>query len=164
MRTRNPLLMSAPVVVNTAVPAGAVILNFDPLSVSMESRDSLAIYGFTGESFTAPACTELVIQDCFFLSSLDLTNCTDVGGVTLSSLSSLATVTCPAALNATGFDCQLSMLDETSVDAICVALAAGTGSNGVLNLANGANYAPSSASAAARTTLTGRGWSLSFNS
>ncbi len=54
-------------------------------------------------------------------------------------------------------------LDQQSVDNILVSLVAGGQSNGTLGISGGTNSAPSATGLAAKTTLEGRGWTVSVN-
>jgi hypothetical protein len=96
------------------------------------------------------------------LTAIDLRPCVALESVSADSIgltTLLVSSTAPIIfVEATG-----NALTAASVDAILIALDANGETGGVVNLASGTSAAPTSASAAARTSLTGKTWTITTN-
>lgn len=124
---------------------------------------------FTTPDFSALETVDGINCDfCPLLTSFPLDLLTTIGsgglsfgdctGLTSFAIPSLATAADGSSILFTG-----CALDQMSVDAILVALAATAFANGGIDLSGGTNAAPSAAGLAAKATLEGRGCTVAVN-
>lgn len=100
-----------------------------------------------------PALTTIVTGQMF--PSVNISSCSSLTTLTIPSLTTVAD---SINISWTG-----NAFSETTVNNILVKFAGTTASNGSLNLSGGTSAAPSGAGLTAKSTLEGRGWTITTN-
>jgi hypothetical protein len=97
------------------------------------------------------------------VTTLDFSKLVRTGQISISGNSFLTNITLGNSLNCLNIDLSGNALSQSSVNAILVAIDTAGYSNGTLNLGAGTNSAPSGAGSTAKTSLQGKGWTVTTN-